>query len=146
MRSFVIIADVNVLVYAFNESSLNHQRYAGWLAEALGGPDDFALVDAVLSGFLRIVTHPKIFAEPASTVSAMEFVTAVIEAPASRWLSSNRAAWDTLTGFADTDSAIRGNHIPDVYLASLAIANGARLATADRGLARYGRFWFDPAA
>jgi predicted nucleic acid-binding protein len=36
---------------------------------------------------------------------------------------------------------------PDAYLASLALTHRCRLATADRGFARFpGLDWFDPAA
>lgn len=141
----VIIADVNVLVYAFDESSAQHDRYAQWLAGAAAGPSSFALVDTVLSGFVRIVTHPKIFEHPATTRSAMEFVEALIGSRASSWLPSGRAVWETFAGIAEADTGIRAGHVPDAYLASLAIAHGARLATADRGFARYSRLdWFDP--
>jgi hypothetical protein len=37
--------------------------------------------------------------------------------------------------------------VPDALLAALAIANRCRLATADRGVARFPALdWFDPAA
>jgi predicted nucleic acid-binding protein len=42
---------------------------------------------------------------------------------------------------------IRGNLVPDAWIAALAISHGARLATADRGFARYeGLDFFDPVA
>lgn len=141
----MIVADVNVLVYAFDTSSTNHERYRTWLTSALTQRGEFALVDTVLSGFVRVVTHPKIFSEPVATGDALEFVDAIIEAPASTWLPTGRATWNTMATLATADSAIRGNHIPDAYLASLALAHRARFATADRGFARYrGLDWFDP--
>lgn len=141
----VIVTDVNVLVYAFDEASTDHARYASWLAEVAGGADALALVDTVLFGFVRVVTHPKIFDDPAPTVAALEFVQALIDSPSGTWLGSNRATWEAFTTIAQGDRAVRGNYVPDAYLASVAIANGARLATADRGFARYpGLDWFDP--
>ncbi|MHB1173044.1 MAG: TA system VapC family ribonuclease toxin [Lacisediminihabitans sp.] len=142
----MILADINVLVYAFDESSPKHERYANWLAGTLAGADTFALVDTVLSGFIRIVTHPKIFADPAPVALAMQFVDTIIEAPAAAWVSPNRAVWQAFSRLATIDTAIRGNLVPDAYLASVATAYGTRLATADRGFARYaGLDWFDPA-
>lgn len=141
----MIIPDVNVLVYAYDNASDRHERCAQWLGTSLAAPDPVALVDPVLSGFLRVVTNPRIFSEPATTASAMEFVDALIDAPASVWLPANRAVWRTFSDLTRRDAAIRGQHIPDAYLAALAIANGARLATADRGFSRYdGLVWFDP--
>lgn len=145
-RATVILADVNVLVYAFDESSTNHEKYRSWLSESLRAGDGFALVDTVLSGFLRIVTHPKIFAKPAPVAEALQFVEVLIDSPSGTWVQSNRATWKAFSSLSQEDSAIRGNLVPDAYLASLALANSARVATADRGFARYpGLRWFDPA-
>lgn len=45
------------------------------------------------------------------------------------------------------EAAISGNLVPDAYLAAVALAHGCRVATADRGFARFpGLDWFDPAA
>jgi uncharacterized protein len=146
-RHSVIVTDVNVLVYAFDESGADHARYANWLADIAGGADALALVDTVLSGFIRIVTHPKIFDDPAPTAAALDFIQALIDSPSGTWLGSNRSTWQVFATIAEGDRAVRGNTVPDAYLASLAIANGARLATADRGFARYPNLdWFDPGA
>jgi uncharacterized protein len=144
-RHFVIVTDVNVLVYAFDESGSGYARYSSWLAGIAGGADSLALIDGVLSEFVRIVTHPKIFDDPAPTDIALEFVQALIDSPSGTWLGSNRATWQAFAALAQGDRGVRGNHVSDAYLASVAIANGARLATADRGFARYpGLDWFDP--
>lgn len=142
----MILADVNVLVYAFDQSATHHAACADWLAATLGGSEQFALVDTVLAGFVRIVTHPKIFEYPASTVDAMEFIDTVIDSPASTWLPSTRAVWRRFGAITASDSAVRGVLVPDAYLAAVALTHGARLATADRGFARFeGLKWFDPA-
>jgi len=142
----VILADVNLLVYAFDADAVQHPRYAPWLADALGGPEEFALLDSVLAGFVRIVTHPRILPVPAPTAVAMAFVDAVIHAPATRWLRPSETLWERMRQLAEGDDGIRGNLVPDAYLAAAALTHGARLATADRGFARYPRLnWFDPA-
>lgn len=42
---------------------------------------------------------------------------------------------------------VRGNLVPDAYLAAVAISHGALLASNDRGFARFpGLRWFDPAS
>lgn len=143
----MILADINVLVYAFDADATKHDAYASWLERALGGPEDFALLDTVLSGFVRIVTHPKIMPSPAPTAQAVEFVNALIGAPSARWLPASEALWGTFVQLAADDPALKANRVPDAYLASAAIAHGARFATADRGFARFpGLNWFDPSA
>jgi predicted nucleic acid-binding protein len=43
------------------------------------------------------------------------------------------------------DAAVRGNLVSDAHIAALRLTNGARLATCDRGFARFpGLKWFDP--
>lgn len=146
MRNTVILADVNVLVYAFDQSSARHEQYRAWLSDALTSEDGFALVDTVLMGFVRVVTHPKIYAQPSSTSAALEFADAVANTANGVWVHSSASSRRAFSALSRADHAIRGSLVPDAYLASLAIANGASLATADRGFTRYPRLrWFDPA-
>ncbi|MGI8721704.1 MAG: TA system VapC family ribonuclease toxin [Geodermatophilaceae bacterium] len=141
----MILADVNVLVYAFDSDCAEHSRYRPWLSDVIAGQEEFALVDPVLAGFLRVVTNPKIMPRPAPTAIAMTFVEALVEVEISRWLPANRTVWATLGSWIRDDPGIRGNLVPDAHLAALAVTNGARLATADRSFARFpGLQWYDP--
>ena len=63
----MILVDVNVLVYAFRRDAPDHRRYADWLQDLIDADAAFGMADIVLSGFMRIVTHPAIF-DPPSTV------------------------------------------------------------------------------
>jgi len=141
----VILADVNVLVYAHRQDTEHHERYADWLAQARVGTEELALTEVTLTGFLRIVTNPRIFTEPATLAEAMAFVDGLRHARRARWLAASTAAWRAFAEIADADSRVRGNLVPDAWLAALARAHGCRLATADRGFARFeGLDWFDP--
>ncbi len=54
--------------------------------------------------------------------------------------------WSTFAALVDDDAQLRANLLPDAWLVALAKAHGCRLATADRGFARFGGLdWFDPA-
>jgi uncharacterized protein len=142
----IVLPDVNVLVYAFRRESSLHESYAGWLAELLGGADEVAVTEGTLTGFLRIVTNPRIYADPAPTSDAVEFVDAVRLARRRRWVGATDAVWTTFSALVDLDPQVRGNLVPDAWLAALALAHGCRIATADRGFARFdGLDWFDPA-
>src|SRR5207237_6644624 len=63
---WMVLPDVNVLVYAQRRDAAEHERYRAWLEETINSDEPYGLADAVLSGFLRIVTHPRIFARPDS--------------------------------------------------------------------------------
>jgi hypothetical protein len=141
----VILPEVNVLVYAFRREAERHEDYAGWLSGLLSGPEEPAYTEATLTGFLRIVTNPRIMAAPAPLPHALRFTDVLRTAPRARLLTAQRATWDQLAEWAAGDRGLRGNLVPDAWLAALARTHGARLATADRGFARYpGVDWFVP--
>ncbi len=111
----------------------------------VAGADELALVDVVLTGFVRVVTNPRVVAEPAPTTAALAFVNVLRSAPRVRWLAPTTAAWATFAELSKADPMIRGNLVPDAWLAALALSHGCRLATADRGFARFARLDFvDP--
>ncbi len=140
----MILPDVNVLVYAFRREAVDHDRYASWLSGALAR-SELALVETVLLGMIRIVTSPRIMAEPAPTPLALRFVDALLAAPQARRLAPTAATWERLRTIAVRDERVRGPLVPDAWLAALALSHGCRLATADRGFARFdGLDWFVP--
>lgn len=142
----IVLPDVNVLVYAFRRESSLHERYAAWLAELLGGADEVGVTEGTLTGFLRIVTNPRIYADPAPASDALAFVNEVRRARRRRWVGVTAAVWTAFSAIIDADPQIRGNLLPDAWLTALALAHGCRIATADRGFGRFdGLDWFDPA-
>ena len=57
----MLLPDVNVLIYAHVEDSTpDHAEYAAWITRLATGPEPFALSVLVLSGFVRIVTNPRV--------------------------------------------------------------------------------------
>lgn len=142
----IVLPDVNVLVYAFRRESSLHESYAAWLADLLGGAGEIGVTEGTLTGFLRIVTNPRIYADPAPTTHALAFVDVVRRARRRTWVGVTDAVWTTFSRLVDSDHQVRGNLLPDAWLAALALAHGCRIATADRGFARFnGLDWFDPA-
>ena len=105
--------------------------------------------DLVLSGFVRVVTHPRVFVEPTPLVVALSFAELVRTAPASVKVSPGARHWELFRDLCEKTGA-RGNAVPDAYLAALAIELGATWISADRGFSRFsGLRWqhpLDPAA
>ena len=77
----MILCDVNVLVYAHREETPDHAAYADWLTRVATGPQAFAISELVLSGFVRVATHPKVFDPPSPLGSALEFAERLRERP-----------------------------------------------------------------
>ncbi len=140
----MILPDVNVLVYAFRREAAEHERYASWLAETVR-TSELGLAESVLLGTVRVVTSPRIMADPAPTPVALQFVETLLDAPRARLLSPTKATWGRFRTIASSDAHVRGPLVPDAWIAALALSHGCRLATADRGFARFaGLNWFVP--
>jgi uncharacterized protein len=136
--------DVNVLVYVFDEDSAYHQACTKWLQTALASGAPLAIADIVLSGFLRIVTHPRILRQPAPVDKALAFTQHLREHPSYMRLRPADRHWDIFTHLCLSVGA-RGNDIPDAYLAALAIESGSEWITVDKGFSRFpGLKWRHP--
>lgn len=140
----MILTDVNVLVHAYSEASADHAAFRSWLQAALDGQEPFGYSELVLSGFVRVVTHPRVFDPPSPLDPALAFVEAVRGADASVCLSPGRRHWGLFTRLCREANA-KGNLVPDAYHAALAIESGSEWLTTDRGFARFpGLRWRHP--
>ena len=68
--------DVNVLVYAHRADVPDHEMFHAWLHTARVAVEPLGLADLVLSGFMRVVTHPRIFRDPPSSPWRWPLLTA----------------------------------------------------------------------
>jgi len=140
----MLCVDVNILVYAHRRESPNHDGYRMWLDQARGGVEPLGVPAVVLSGFLRVVTHPRVFKEPTPLDLALEFVEALRSSPAVVPVVPAERHWQIFTGLCRQLDA-RGNTVPDAFLAAIAIEQGATWVSADRGFAGFpGLRWIDP--
>ena len=140
----MLLIDVNVLVYAFGKGPPENAPYTAWLEEVLNGDQAYGIADLVLSGFLRIVTHPRVFQSPATIEQALAFAEQVRGRPHCVSIAPGPRHWDIFTRLCRTGS-VRGNLVPDAYLAALAIESGSEWISTDRGFARFpGLKWRHP--
>jgi len=140
----VILADVNVLVYAHRQDLPQYDRFSVWFSEEVESGRSFALCDASLTGFLRIVTNGRIFTEPTPLEEALQSIEELREQPGAVHVNPGARHWGIFTGLCSGVGA-RANDIPDAYLAALAIESGSELITADRGFGRFpGLRWSCP--
>lgn len=138
------LVDVNVLVYAHREESNRHADYRRWLGKEMADAAGFGMVDLVLSGFLRIVTHPRILLSPTPLPLALEFVRTLRDHPNCRIIHPGSRHWAIFTDLCEKADC-KGNLIPDAYLGALAIEQGCDWITTDRGFARFPKLkWRHP--
>jgi len=140
----VILIDVNVLVYAHREDAPGHPAYGAWLQETVRSVAPFGIADLVLSGFLRVVTHPRVFSVPTPMPVAIEFVRALRKLPNCVVVSPGDRHWEIFANLCDA-AGVRGNLVADAYLAALAIESGCEWVTTDRDYSRFpGLRWRHP--
>ena len=132
----MILLDVNVLVHAFHEGAPDHPRYRAWLEGVVASPEPFAVSELVLSGFVRVATHPGIFDPPATTVEALDFASALRGQPNAVVVSPGARHWDLFVSLC-TRAGAKGNMVPDAYLAALAIESGSEWITTDHDFSRF---------
>ena len=138
------LLDVNVLVYAHREDAPQHRHYRIWLEQLLVGPEPFAVADLVLSGFLRVVTHPRIFDPRTDLELALRFVETVRESTDCVVVAPGPKHWSIFARLV-RESGCRGNLIPDAFLAAIAIESSCTWITTDRDYSRFkGLNWRHP--
>jgi uncharacterized protein len=138
------LPDVNVLIYAHREDSPEHDRYASWLRGLTESAEPFAVSDAVLASFLRIVTNPRIFDPPTPMETALAFCQRLVDWPRASLIAPSRRHWDV---FVSLCRDIKGPLVADAYIAALAIEHGCELITTDGDFARFaGLRWRHPLA
>ena len=136
--------DVNILVYAHRPEAERHSEYREWLDTVRADDEPLGLSDVVLSGFVRVVTHPKVFREPTPLAVALEFTDALRAAPAAMTVAPGPRHWLIFEQLCRSTEA-RANAVPDAFLAALAIEQGTTWYTCDRSFARYpGLRWEHP--
>jgi toxin-antitoxin system PIN domain toxin len=139
-----MLLDANLLLYAVHKQSEQHRAAAEWLTEQLNGSRRVGLPWQTLGAFLRIATHPRAFERPLSPATAWERVSDWLSAPVA-WIPLPGHEHARIVGALVTTYDVRGNLVPDAFLAALAIEHGLTLYSADTDFARFPELrWQNP--
>jgi hypothetical protein len=142
----LILPDVNVLVLAHRADQDDHKLVSNWLTTEVNSDRPFAMTDAAVAGFMRVVTSPRIYSHPSSVAVALRFVDGMMERSNCVPVSAGPRHWPIFRRMVKEADA-RGNLVPAAHLAAIAVEHGATVATRDRGFARFpGVPWIDPLA
>lgn len=113
----MLLPDVNVLVYAHRKDTTRHSEYRDWLRDLISGPSSFGMADEVLSGFLRTVTHPRVFAVPTPVDVALRLAVALRSRSNCVPVLPGPRHWGIFGSLCETVEA-KGNLVADAYLAA----------------------------
>ena len=140
------LPDINLLVYAHREDSSHHDVALAWLQATIDSGVPFALCNEVLSGFVRIVTHPKIYDPPSSCDEAFEFARRLRENPNCTTLRPGPRHWEILESLCRSHQVV-GGCISDAWLAALAIEHDCEFISFDADFGRFdGLKWRKPSS
>lgn len=135
-RRAVVLIDVNVLVYAHRAELPEHKAFRQWMESCIASDQPFGVSDLVLSGFLRIVTHPGIVRPPTPLGEAIYVVTKLRARPNYVRVAPGPRHWEIFVRLCQ-EAGAKGNLIPDAYHAALAIESGSEWITTDRDFSRF---------
>ena len=132
----MILTDVNILVHAFRVDSSKHRTCRTWLDGVVNGDARYGMAPQVLSGVIRITTHPKVFVVPSSLDEVLRFCDILLAQPHCVIIEPGERHWGIFKRLC-TEADARGNLVPDAWFAALAIESGCEWITLDRDYARF---------
>lgn len=130
------IVDLNVLLYAVNESAPEHNRALAWWEGALNGDDLIGLPWIVVLGFLRLSTNARVFPRPLAADDALAKISGWLACEPVRVVREKDDHWTVLRGLL-ADAGTAGNLTTDAHLAALALSHDAVLVTSDLDFGRF---------
>jgi hypothetical protein len=133
--SFTI--DANLLLYASDEESPWHQRAVTVVDDLAIGPEIVYLFWPTIMAYLRIATHPAVFARPLTDQDAHANVQALLDLPQVQTSGEQDAFWRKFGEVAE-DVRPTGNLVPDAHVVALMLENGVRtIWTRDRDYRKF---------
>ena len=140
----MIVPDVNLLVYAYNEGAQWHAAAKRWWEGLVNGSERIGVPWVVSTGFVRLMTHPRALTSPISSAGAIAHV--------SDWfryahVTPINPGADHLTHMQrNLDAAgVGANLVTDAHIAALAIEYQAEVHSNDSDFGRFpGLRWRNP--
>ena len=116
--------------------SEHHEKVFDFTLPVLRSSETFGYSPLALSGFLRIVTHPKIFKNPTKFDTAVAFVESITNHPNAVQILPGPAHWHIFRQLCYQFKP-KGNLYPNAFFAALAIDSGCTWVSCDRDYKRF---------
>lgn len=140
----MVLLDVNVLVAAMREDAPRHSTVKSYVEGLRRAPEPFGLSDYVLSGAVRVLTHPRVFSPSTPLDLALAYVAGLRDTPNAVIVAPGPRHWEIFLELLQSSYAM-GNLAADAWHAALAIEHGCEWISDDADFARFpGLRWRRP--
>src|SRR5262245_17467054 len=126
----MIIPDVNLLVYAHNKAAPFHAAARRWWEDLMTRQQPIGLPWAVTFGFVRLVTHVSVLANPLAPIDALARVRGWLAQPEVRVIEPGPRHLVIVEDLFRA-TGVAGSLTTDTHLAALAIEHQADLHSND---------------
>ncbi len=140
----MIIPDVNLLIYAYDETVPLHTQAREWWEAALSGSEPVGIPWIVVLAFVRLMTHPTLAQNPMTVTQARTATMSWLELDHVRLLSPSPT---TIIRFFDLlqGAGTGGNLSTNAMIAALASEYGGCVYSSDRDFGRFSNLvWHNP--
>ena len=140
----MIVPDVNLLVYAYNDGAPEHTAAREWWEALMRGEEPIGIPWSVATGFIRLMSNSHVVTSPLSPSDAAGRV--------SEWLHYEHVSLlnpgDRHMAYFQQTLSVQGSDsdlVADAHIAALAMEVDATVHTHDSDFARFsGLRWYDP--
>ena len=140
----MIIPDLNLLIYAYNDGTRLHQEAKSWWENLLDGNTRIGIPWVVSTGFIRLMTHSKLLAHPVSTADAIRFIRQWFALSQVSPIHPGTKHLDCLAQCLEV-AGTGGNLTTDAHIAALAMEYQAIVHSNDTDFSRFaGVKWINP--
>jgi toxin-antitoxin system PIN domain toxin len=140
----VILVDANILLYAEDKLSPQHEAARTWWDAQLSGSSPVCLCWTVISVFIRIASNSRVFENPLSVAQTIKRVQSWLDQPCVRLIEPTDRHWPVFQLMLTEGQAL-GNLVMDAHFAALAVQHGCELMSTDMDFARFPRLkWANP--
>ena len=140
----MIVPDVNLLIYAHNDGTPYHTAARRWWEGLVNGEERVGIPWVVSTGFVRLMTHPKVLVNPATPTQAVDYVIEWFRLP---HVMAINPGPDHLVHFRRNllAAGVGANLVTDTHIAAVAMEYQAEVHSNDTDFSRFpGLRWRNP--
>lgn len=140
----MIVPDVNLLVYAHNDAAPHHAAARRWWEALVNGVERVGVPWTVATGFVRLMTHPRVLVHPVTPTEAVDCVRGWFQFPSVRPVNPGAEHLDIFRRSLAA-AGVGANLVTDAHIAALAMEHQAEVHSNDADFGRFpGLRWRNP--